>query len=60
VPEVLVSGHHRYIELWNFEQALKLTAERRPDLLQTWLAARFDGLDKQKKKIAERFISPRT
>lgn len=35
IPEVLTSGNHAKIEKWRHEQALKLTAERRPDLLQT-------------------------
>lgn len=33
IPEVLTSGNHALIEKWRREQALKLTAERRPDLL---------------------------
>ena len=33
VPEVLLSGHHGEIETWRREQALKRTADRRPDLL---------------------------
>lgn len=33
IPEVLTSGNHALIEKWRHEQALKLTAERRPDLL---------------------------
>ncbi len=33
IPEVLTSGNHAKIEKWRHEQALKLTAERRPDLL---------------------------
>ena len=33
VPEVLLSGNHAAIERWRREQALALTAERRPDLL---------------------------
>lgn len=33
IPEVLASGNHALIEKWRREQALKLTAERRPDLL---------------------------
>lgn len=33
VPDVLISGHHENIEKWRHEQALALTAERRPDLL---------------------------
>ncbi|MDR0874835.1 MAG: tRNA (guanosine(37)-N1)-methyltransferase TrmD [Clostridiales Family XIII bacterium] len=56
VPEVLLSGNHRHIELWNFEQSLRLTAERRPDLLRTWLTAHYHGLDKQKRKLAEAYL----
>jgi tRNA (guanine37-N1)-methyltransferase len=33
IPEILTSGNHARIEAWRREQALKLTAERRPDLL---------------------------
>ncbi len=38
VPEVLFSGHHAEIAAWRHEQRLRRTAERRPDLLQAWLA----------------------
>jgi tRNA (guanine37-N1)-methyltransferase len=34
VPEVLMSGNHRKIEEWRFEQAVARTTERRPDLLR--------------------------
>ena len=34
VPEVLLSGHEANIEKWRFEQAVKRTEERRPDLLK--------------------------
>lgn len=33
VPEVLMSGNHKAIGRWRLQQRLKLTAERRPDLL---------------------------
>jgi len=33
VPPVLLSGHHAEIKRWRHEQALALTRERRPDLL---------------------------
>jgi tRNA (guanine37-N1)-methyltransferase len=33
VPEVLVSGDHKEIELWRRQQALKATRKHRPDLL---------------------------
>ncbi len=33
IPEVLLSGDHGKIEKWRHEQSIKLTKERRPDLL---------------------------
>jgi tRNA (guanine37-N1)-methyltransferase len=37
VPEVLVSGNHKLIDLWKFRKALELTKERRPDLFKKFL-----------------------
>jgi tRNA (guanine37-N1)-methyltransferase len=34
VPEILLSGNFPKIEDWRYEQALKRTQERRPDLLE--------------------------
>ena len=34
VPDVLLSGHHANIAKWRYEQSLKITAEKRPDLLK--------------------------
>ena len=34
VPEVLLSGHQKKVEEWRFDQSLKRTRERRPDLLE--------------------------
>lgn len=34
IPAVLTSGNHAAIEKWRLEEAKKLTAERRPDLLK--------------------------
>lgn len=34
IPAVLTSGNHKAIEKWRQEQALALTKDRRPDLLQ--------------------------
>jgi tRNA (guanine37-N1)-methyltransferase len=34
VPEVLVSGNHEKVRAWREEQSLKITQERRPDLLK--------------------------
>jgi tRNA (guanine37-N1)-methyltransferase len=35
VPDVLISGHHGEIRRWRQREALRRTAERRPELLQT-------------------------
>lgn len=37
VPEILLGGHHRKIENWRREQAMKTTEERRPDLWKKYL-----------------------
>lgn len=34
VPEVLKSGHHQNIDKWRREQSLKITFEKRPELLE--------------------------
>ena len=34
VPEILLSGHHENIENWRKEQSLKITKQKRPDLLE--------------------------
>lgn len=34
VPEVLLSGDHKKIEEWRFDEAVKRTEKRRPDLLK--------------------------
>lgn len=35
VPEVLLSGHHQNIEKWRREQSRQVTAQKRPDLLES-------------------------
>ena len=35
VPAILLSGDHKKIREWRHEQALRLTKEKRPDLLQS-------------------------
>jgi len=35
VPEILRGGNHRLIEQWRKDEALKITQERRPELLQS-------------------------
>jgi tRNA (guanine37-N1)-methyltransferase len=44
VPAVLLSGHHAEIEKWRRREALKRTAERRPELLNE---AALDAADKK-------------
>ncbi len=34
VPDVLISGHHENIEKWRREESLRITKEKRPDLLE--------------------------
>lgn len=34
VPGVLLSGHHANIAKWRYEESLRLTSEKRPDLLK--------------------------
>lgn len=34
VPDILLGGHHANIQRWRRQEALKLTAEKRPDLLE--------------------------
>lgn len=48
VPPVLMSGHHAHIARWRREQQLRLTAERRPDLIAAARAAgRLDKHDER-------------
>lgn len=37
VPEVLVSGNHKLIHLWKYEQSLLITKKIRPDLFQKYV-----------------------
>ena len=55
VPEVLVSGHHKLIHLWQFEKSLELTKERRPDLWQQYLKAE-KSLTKDEKKVLQKIL----
>jgi tRNA (guanine37-N1)-methyltransferase len=48
VPEVLLSGHHERIEHWRRQQRLRITAQRRPDLIEAArLAGRLTRADEQ-------------
>ncbi len=45
VPEILLSGHHEKINKWRKYQSLKITYERRPDLIEA------RSLDKEQQKM---------
>lgn len=55
VPEVLTSGNHKLIALWKFEQSLKLTKERRPDLFEAFIEDR-SRFSKAEKKIIDQVL----
>jgi tRNA (guanine37-N1)-methyltransferase len=55
VPDVLVSGNHKLIHLWQFERSLEITKERRPDLFEAFLK-NASGLTKDEKKILKRIL----
>lgn len=55
VPEVLVSGNHRLIHLWQLEQSLRLTKEARPDLFDEFVKNRGE-LAKDEQKVLDKVI----
>lgn len=55
VPEVLVSGNHKLIHLWQFEKSLALTKERRPDLWERFITKE-KNLTKDEKKILQKIM----
>ena len=55
VPDILLSGNHAKIEEWKFKNSLELTLQKRPDLLNRFLAGS-GSLDKRRRKILEEFI----
>ena len=40
-PEILLSGHHQNIAKWRQENALDITATRRPDLMAAYMAKKY-------------------
>ena len=55
VPDVLLSGHHKNIELWRREQSIRRTFERRRDMLDNAELSKsdrkiLDSLEKETKK----------
>lgn len=54
VPDVLLSGNHGEVDLWRWEESLKLTKERRPDLFKKYLESE-PALNKRQKSILEKY-----
>ena len=54
VPEILLSGHHKNIDLWRFEKSLELTRKVRPDMFENYCRERTQELDKADKKILQK------
>lgn len=55
VPEVLLNGNHKLIELWKFRQALLLTKERRPDMFRAFIEQEHE-LSKDERKVLEEIM----
>jgi tRNA (guanine37-N1)-methyltransferase len=55
VPEILLNGNHKAIHLWQFEQALRLTKERRPDLFEKFIKEE-RTLTKEEKRIVDNVL----
>ena len=56
VPEVLFGGNHKLIHLWQFEESLKLTRKRRPDLFYAYVKTH-NNLTKDEKKVLDKVLS---
>ena len=56
VPEVLFNGNHRLIHNWEYENSLRLTKKRRPDLFEKYLTDHGE-LSKDEKKILDAVLS---
>ena len=50
VPEILLSGDHKKIDLWRLAEAVKITEERRPDLMALHPEVKEPLMPKQKKR----------
>ena len=50
-PEVLLSGNHEAIRKWRLREAIRLTMERRPDLIDE------ERMTKEEKKIYQELLS---
>jgi tRNA (guanine37-N1)-methyltransferase len=57
VPEILLSGNHGEIDLWRFEQALRLTKERRPAMFKEYISSEREWSKKEKQIIEKVALS---
>lgn len=57
VPEVLLNGNHDHIERWRRMESLRITRERRPDLLASAPLTEEDRTELAAQKNAERVIA---
>lgn len=53
VPEILFSGHHANIEKWRVEENLKLTKERRPELVPPGYEESLQPKKKRRRRIVK-------
>ncbi len=53
VPEILMGGDHHKIRLYRLMESIKLTAERRPDLFESYLETKADFSEFTRKERAE-------
>ena len=55
VPEVLTGGNHRLVYLWQLEQSLAVTRERRPEMFEEYVKNHGD-LAKDEREVLEKFL----
>ncbi len=57
IPDVLISGHHENIEKWRLEESMKITGERRPEMLSKYLEEHPPKVKKQRRRRKEETAS---
>ena len=55
VPEVLLSGNHKEIARWRWEQSLELTAERRPELMKEYLDKPHEEQTRKERAVLDKY-----
>lgn len=54
VPDVLLSGNHKEIDRWRWEESLRITSERRPDLMKEYLEKPHE-LTRKEKAVLDKY-----